>query len=192
MRRYGVFVSLLFFYLTAFPQSEKIRAKIIAGIMGAQIDGDQLSGYNKPGLIAGMAMELPLGKKFALQPEMMYCQKGARSTSTSPYYGVVRLSYLDICSVLNIYLKPRWVIQPGFSYAVLFNAKMDYGSGFADSYSLFHPSDKCWLIGTEFRFTPKTSANIRYSYSLTSIRPDMNWYNNTLSFTLRFSLEGSK
>lgn len=160
--------------------------------MGAQIDGDQLAGYNKPGLVAGGAMELPFGKRVGAQLEMTYCQKGARSTSTSPYYAVVRLSYLDISGVANIYLGSKWVLQPGFSYAVLFRARADAALGFVDVKDIFHSSDKCFLLGAEFKISPKTNVNLRYGYSLTTIRPDANWYNNTLAITLRFLLADSE
>jgi len=160
--------------------------------MGAQIDGDQLAGYNKPGLIAGVAMELPLSKHIGAQLEMMYCQKGVRSTSKSLYYSVIRLSYIDISGVVNIYLGPKWVLQPGFSYAILFRARADAALGFVDAKDLFNSSDKCLLLGAEFKLAPKTNVGLRYGYSLTSIRPDANWYNNTLSLSLRFALGGSE
>lgn len=177
--------------LCSFSQ-ERVKPKIIAGLMGAQIDGDQLAGYNKPGLVLGGAMELPLGKRIGTQLEMMYCQKGARSTSQSLYYSVVRLSYIDISGAVNIYLGSRWVLQPGFSYAVLFRARADAALGFVDVKDIFNSSDKCFLVGAEFKLAPKTNLNLRYGYSLATIRPDANWYNNTLSFTLRFLLGGSE
>ncbi len=182
----------LFLHFTVLSQPEKVRAKIITGLVGAQIDGDRLAGYNKPGLIAGMAMELPLSKKFALQPEIMYAQKGARSGSNGAYYAIVRLSYLDLVGIANWYVTSRFVLQTGFGYGVLFRAKADYGGGFTDVGSYFNTSDKYWALGTEFRFTPKTSVNLRYGYSLVTIRPGAYWYNNTLSFTLRFTLGDSK
>ena len=97
-----IFLSLLFGKSYAQPP-ERIKAKIIMGLMGSQIDGDDLGGYNHPGLILGMAMEMRLAKKLSFQPEIMYNQKGARSTDRSLYYMVARLNYLDLCGLLNIY-----------------------------------------------------------------------------------------
>lgn len=161
--------------------------------MGSQIDGDKLAGYDKPGGIVGMGMELFVGKKVGIQPEISYCQKGARSTSKSLYYSIVRLTYLDIAGITNIYLKENLAVQAGFSYGVLLKASADGGLGFVDASSYFNKGDFCYLVGIDYRFTPRTSANLRFGYSLFNISSNTGTntspqYNNTLSFTLRFLL----
>lgn len=167
---------------------ERIKAKIITGLMGGQIDGDQLAGYNHPGLIAGMAMEMKLAKIISVQPEIMYNQKGARSTDKSLYYAVVRLNYIDLCGLFNFYLKDKLLLQSGLSYGLLYKAKVDRGGGFVIDNQFFNSTDACILFGVEYKFTPRTAVNIRSGYSLASISPISNWYNNTLSFSLRFVL----
>ena len=189
MRLLFLFLSFQFFSFISFGQPpDRIRAKIILGVMGAQIDGDQLGGYNKPGLIAGMAMEMKLGKKFSVQPEMMYNQKGARSTDRSLYYAIMRLNYLDLCGLLNFYVKNQFVLQGGGSYGLLYKARVDRGSGFITDNSFFNSSDLCLLFGAEFKFSPKGAVSIRHGYSVKSISPVAYWYNNTISFSLRFTL----
>lgn len=192
MRKHILLILLACLAMVAKAQPEKVKAKILTGIMGSQIDGDGLGGYHKPGLIGGMAMELRIAKRISLQPEIMYCQKGARSSSNSFIYSIVRLSYIDIAGICNIYVIPKLALQPGFSYGVLFKVKADAGSGFVDERKLFTASDKCLVFGVDYQFTPRTSVNLRHGYSLMSIRPDIHWYNNTLSFTLRFALGGSE
>jgi hypothetical protein len=169
-------------------QPEKVKAKIIVGVVGAQIDGDKLAGYDKPGAVLGMGMELKLGKKFSVQPEIMYCQKGAKSNSKSLYYSIVRLSYLDMNGVLNFYLKEDLILQGGLYYGVLYRARADGGVGFVDASSVYKNSDVGYLLGVEYKFTRRTSGNIRFGYSFTSISSIIRQYNNTLSFTLRFQL----
>ncbi len=189
MRKNLIILSLIFLAncLVAQPP-QRIKAKIITGLMGGQIDGDQLAGFNHPGLIAGMAMEMRLAKIISFQPEIMYNQKGARSTDKSLYYAVVRLNYLDLCGILNFYIKDKFILQPGLSYGLLYKAKVDRGGGFVIDNSYFNATDACILFGVEYKFTPKTAVNIRSGYSLVSISPVSNWFNNTISFSLRFQL----
>lgn len=169
-------------------QPETIKPKIILGILGAQIDGDQLGGFDKPGMMAGMAMEMRIAKRLSLQPEIVYNQKGARSNSKSLYYSIVRLSYINLNGTLNFYLKDNIALQGGLYYGVLFRAKADGGGGFIDASKVYKNGDLGYLIGIDYRFTPKTSINVRLEYSLGSINEIVRQYNNTLLFSLRFIL----
>jgi len=187
-------VSLVFLIYVAMPyrnvnaQPEKVKAKIIVGVLGAQIDGDKLAGYDKPGAVLGMGMELKIGKKFSVQPEIMYCQKGAKSNNKSLYYSIVRLSYLDFNGVLNFYLKENLILLGVLYYGILYRARADGGFGFLDASLAFKKSDFGYLAGVEYKFTPVTSGSIRFGYSLASISTVIPQYNNTISFTLRFQL----
>ncbi len=188
MNYFSLIILSFILSFSAFAQPEKVKAKIITGLMGAQIDGDRLAGYDKPGGILGMAMELKLAKRFSVQPEIMYCQKGARSSNKSLYYTIVRLNYIDLAGVLNFYLNDKWVLQPGITYGILFRARTDYGGGFVSSNRYFNQGDFGYMFGVEYRLSTKVGVNIRYAHSLVSISPYTQWYNNTLSFSLRFLL----
>lgn len=187
MKSCAAFLLLLCFQM-AQAQPEKVKAKLITGVLGAQIDGDKLAGYDKAGAVLGMAMELKLGEKFSIQPEVVYAQKGARSSNKSPYFAIVRLSYIDLNGVFNYYLKDNIVLQGGMYYGLLFRAKADAGLGFVDALNLYNKSDFGYLAGVEYRFTPKTGANLRFGYSLANISPIIPQYNNIISFTLRVQL----
>ena len=181
-------VVCLFCFNISQAQPETIKPKLILGILGAQIDGDQLGGFDKPGAIAGMAMEMKIAKKFSLQPEIVYNQKGARSNSKSFYYSIVRLSYINLNTALNFYLKDNIALQGGLYYGVLFRAKADGGGGFIDAAKVYKKGDLGYLIGVDYRFTPKTSVNLRMEYSLGSINEFVPQFNNALLFSLRFML----
>jgi len=189
MPRRSGFILLVFITCYSFwshAQPETIKSKLILGILGAQIDGDQLGGFDKPGLVAGMAMEMKIAKRFSVQPEIVYNQKGARSNSKSLYFAIIRLSYINLNGVVNLYLRDNIALQGGLSYGVLFRAKADGGGGFIDASKVYKKGDLGYLVGIDYRFTPKTSVNIRLEYSLGSINEIVPQYNNALLFTLRF------
>jgi opacity protein-like surface antigen len=184
---------LLLFMISLCPfliqaQPETIKPKIILGILGAQIDGDRLGGFDKPGLITGMAMEMKIAKRLSLQPEIVYNQKGARSNSKSLYFAIIRLSYINLNGSLNLYLRDNIALQGGLYYSILFRAKADVGGGFVDASKVYNKTDFGYLVGIDYRFTPKTSINLRLEYSLTSINEFVPQYNNVLLFSLRFML----
>lgn len=169
-------------------QPETIKPKIILGILGAQIDGDQLGGFDKPGMVAGMAMEMKLANRFSFQPEIAYSQKGARSNSKSLYFAIIRLSYINLNGTFNFYIKDNIALQGGLYYGILFRAKADGGGGFVDAANVYKKTDLGYLVGVDYRFTPKTSVNIRLEYSLGTINEFVPQFNNVLLFTLRFML----
>jgi hypothetical protein len=191
MPRVSGFILLVFMTFCSFctqAQTETIKPKIILGILGAQIDGDQMAGYDKPGMVAGMAMEMKVAKRFSLQPEIVYDQKGARSNSKSIFFSIIRLSYINLNGTFNFYIKENIALQGGLYYGVLFRAKADGGGGFNDASNIFKKGDLGYLVGVDYRFTPKTSVNVRLEYSLGSIQEIFPQYNNVLLFTLRFML----
>lgn len=186
--KYVLAVVLLFNFSISKAQPETIKPKIILGILGAQIDGDRMAGFDKPGMVAGMGMEMKIAKKFSLQPEIVYNQKGARSSSKSIFFSIVRLSYINLNGTFNFYIRDNIALQGGIYYGVLFRAKADGGGGFNDASNVFKKGDLGYLVGVDYRFTPKTSVNIRLEYSLGSIHEIVPQYNNALLFTLRFML----
>ena len=62
----------------AAPDS-RIRNGVIFGALGAQIDGDQMSGYHKAGITLGLSSTVQLSDRWNVRLEVAYIQKGARS-----------------------------------------------------------------------------------------------------------------
>ncbi|RYF81413.1 MAG: hypothetical protein EOO03_16665, partial [Chitinophagaceae bacterium] len=52
-------------------ETQFIRTSLVAGIGANQIDGDQMAGYFKPGLILGAAARFSISEKLAFQPEVL-------------------------------------------------------------------------------------------------------------------------
>jgi hypothetical protein len=99
------------FILTAFcfclsltALSQKTRVGITGGIDAANlsktIGGADKDGEYKIGMIAGLQLEVPLGKKnkFSFQPDMHYIQKGAATIPTTPIFNKIytALRYVEV------------------------------------------------------------------------------------------------
>jgi hypothetical protein len=108
------------FSLIAFSNSS--AAEVSLGVKGgldlAKFYGvEKENGYDpyknqvlKPGITVGTALEMKLAKMFAIQPELLFSSKGAKSKDGSNYY-ISTLNYLEI-PVLLKFLIPAGIVTP--------------------------------------------------------------------------------
>ena len=91
-----IFILTMFSVCLSFTAlSQKTRAGITGGIDAANlsqtIGGADKDGEYKIGLIGGLQLEVPLGKKnkFSFQPDLHYIQKGAAIIPTTPVFNKI-------------------------------------------------------------------------------------------------------
>ena len=59
--------------------AQQFKGGFYIGFLATQVDGDDFSGYKKPGLFFGMFANIPFKNgKIKLQMEIDYAQKGSR------------------------------------------------------------------------------------------------------------------
>ncbi len=81
-----ILIIILFFPVFLLAQDDEttpgtFSASIIAGANAAQIDGDDLAGFNKIGYVAGGRVEVGLGSMWAISMDILYSVKGSRATN---------------------------------------------------------------------------------------------------------------
>lgn len=109
---------------TAYPQ--RFRGELTGGVAGSQISGDQLSGFNKAGLMAGVGIRTNLSPKTETGFRMMYFQKGSRKRlktdePDSSYY-LLRLNYIEIPWTFSYKVRNHLLIEAGPSLGYLINS----------------------------------------------------------------------
>ena len=98
---------------------------------GAQIDGDRMDGYHKLGFVVGGAATLQISNRWSLRPEILFTQKGSRSTAAdSLTYLRYRLNYVQIPVLLEYRVIPKLRLQAGISLDYLLGSGVDYGYGY--------------------------------------------------------------
>lgn len=181
--------------------AQDFHGHLIVGGNISQIDGDIVYGYNKAGLVAGMAANYQLKPGLALQLEAYYSQKGALSTRSQMTYYYIRaqLHYVDIPVLLekSVYKSKVW-LQGGLTFASFINGKFDdVGWGI---YQNLQPYTKRWDIlytgSVEYYLTDKWILNARFQYSAFPITKDNasqlgfpyvnGWYNNVCQLSVRY------
>jgi hypothetical protein len=189
--------------------AQNFVGKLIVGINANQVDGDGLSGYNKPGLLIGVGAAFPINEKWSFEPEMLYSQKGSRASQAEQDLGskfiIYRLNYIELPLVINYAPVEFFVVQAGLHPNVLVAAKIDPGDnqGFIDYLDSYKRLDLCGSGGLELRFRKNLAFNMRLSYSVFSARKleekpafaqgiagfRVGQYNNSVSFSLRYLLK---
>jgi opacity protein-like surface antigen len=98
---------------------------IMAGVNLAKISGDDItSADNRTGFLAGLFMTFHLTNTFAIQPEVVYSQRGASDNSDPNFEATFKMDYIDIPVLLRYDIpvvgpiRPFFVAGPSFGLQV--------------------------------------------------------------------------
>ena len=191
---------MVFILLSSFISSigQNFHAKIIFGINASQLEGDNLSGFNKVGLHSGLGVQYTLGK-YSLVTELLFNQKGsssAISASTGQQRIKTNLNYLQIPVLISF---NQWYSEEDRYYRISLEAGPYYGRLFSVSSSnsvfesltdQFRKTDLGLVLGARYRFVNKWSAALRYDQSFLRIFKDQNSnLTGLLSYLVTFRIE---
>ena len=94
-------------------------------------EGEDFVADPKLGFVAGGFVSIPLGKLFAIQPEILYSQKGFKGSGTllgSPYSYTRTTDYLDVPLFLALRPSPYISILAGPQFSYLLSEKNEFTS----------------------------------------------------------------
>jgi len=192
MKNIGLYLLLFLFTGSSLAQEIRFAGGALLGGNGIQIDGDLEEKWGAGGWTAGLFVKSFLAKKWSIQFELKYIQKG----SIHPYgnsYGipdheVLKLHYVELPVMVNFSLSKKLhypFLQAGLAYAYMFDksyskTRMQYATN-PDYIDQYKDSDYSWLIGVGYRFSKgllkNFSALFRYSRSIVSIHEYLKQYN---------------
>lgn len=159
--------------------AQRFKAGLVVGLNTAQIDGDDSAGFHKFGLVGGLRGVTILNDKMELSIEMLFSQRGSR-TSNNRNVNVlpfkISLNYVEVPVIFN-YLD--WLeedgeyhklhFHAGASYSRLISFDIDDGSLNSTLVQLgnfFRDNDVSILAGATFYATKHLGITARYSRSL--------------------------
>lgn len=183
------------------PEDRQIKGLLILGMNLTQVDGDEVYGYYKAGLNAGVGALLPLGKGFGFNVETLFSQKGAykkfdpagTDSLGRPYYQV-KLDYLEVPVLFSYEDKHIFTVGLGASWGRRVNYREVEHGLVMDSSARFSKNDWNVLVDVQLRVWKHLKFDVRYAYSMAKIRtrnygPTLSgatWtrdqYNNILTF----------
>ena len=193
-------------------KAQRFTGKIIAGLNGSQIDGDQVSGYYRGGLLAGFGASFQINDKLSIGPEFLFSGKGSQVTLDQVEKGIyssprkIKLNYVDVPIIVTYNARPGFRILGGLSVNYLLKAEIDLVTNVEpyDARNLFSDFDYNILLGLEYEVFDNVWLQGRWSYSIIEINKQGTnqpayqllqaqrtggFYNNLLQFSLRFDLK---
>ena len=188
-------------------RAQTFGAGLVGGFNASQIDGDDLAGFDKVGITAGIKAIMSFESRWQVNMEFLYSERGSRPDIFNPQYDPdieISLKYAELPVYVSIgdwwqeegeYYKVT--AYGGFSYARLMNARtFDYFHSAEESVDLlvpyFNENDISWLLGASIRTGPRWGISGRYTRGLTPLLSPAKHNLNTrrlTSYFLTFRLE---
>jgi len=211
-------ICLAFFLLMGSLYTAHAQQRFNAGIrLGAnfcQIDGDQMSGYNMGGLVAGVFVSYPFNSRWEGQFEMLFSQKGSQRVIDSiPQPGLwdlLRINYLEVPLMVNCKLTPRFKLSGGLGLGYMISNHFEGMSNYIrDNVDFITKLEFNGTLGAQYYISPRFSIFGRFTYSLLGINKpqsgipgyisstafyfyDSGMANNVISFGLYYSFLKNK
>ncbi|WP_297094334.1 porin family protein [uncultured Draconibacterium sp.] len=197
-----IFVALGFLLIANLVVAQRFDAGIIAGFNGTQVEGDNLKGYHKAGILAGLFVQTDIAPAIVAGMEIKYSQKGARRSfdpkqpDIDKY--VMRLGYIDIPLFMAFRTNDRSMIIGGIAPGVLIHSKELNSDGEIPEPDRqdFNTFDLQPFLGFQFDFLEHASVDLRFALSVipSSDKSETNYYfhnglfNNVISLALYYRL----
>ncbi len=190
---------LICFFTVSFQWlfAQNFHAGVIGGISTTQVAGDQLSGFNKAGIILGGFVSRELTEKTKFQMEIIFIQKGSRkpiNENDNTFYAM-RLSYFEIPVLFKWQVAPKLNFELGPSIGALIFSEEERESGILKGQPPFKKVEISGNVGLSYPLTEKLNLNTRFSSSILPIRPfpgnqtdffNSGQYNTVLAFSLQY------
>ena len=167
----------LFFASSAIGQG--FQAGWLAGLNTSQITGDNLAGYNKPSLTAGVWVNRTWNdERWALTMEMAWLPRGARSVlraeDSIPTLYRLNLRYIEVPLLLSFRVYKKFHFETGIGTGVYINhtEEDEFGdmSGIYGPREQFARFDISFNAGITWKFHEKWSLNVRSANSMFPVR----------------------
>lgn len=192
-------VSSLMVCCFQFGYGQRFKAGLIGGLSTTQVAGDQLSGFNKVGVIAGGFVNNPVSDKSSIQMEIIFIQKGSRKPlqpdKDNEHY-VMRLAYFEVPVLFKYQVSSKINVELGLSIGALMFSEEEDQLGLQRNKPAFNKTDFSGIIGLTYPISDQLFFNLRLSNSIVPIRDfasgysfaffDRGQYNTVLAFTLHY------
>jgi len=170
MNFYYLFSFITIFFSSFSVNAQGFNTRIIGGINAAQLEGDQLSGFDKAGLHLGIGIEYPLLKN-SLSMELLFNQKGSAEKPNSQLPDRVKTT-LNYAQIPIFYHFNSWYNEVGYyrigvQVGPYISRLISANSNVYDTSSeSFKSMDYGLILGVRYRMRDHLAATIMYDQSL--------------------------
>jgi len=174
-KRRGIFILLFGVFIGLHPaEAQRFRANLHGGFNLSQIDGDQLAGYDQPGLAGGIQTNVVLNQRWEWSLGLSYVQQGARKNALSGAAALrnIRLNTVEMPLMLH-FNEWKFQIGTGIAFNRLIRGRVIDDTGI-DVSDLFRMQDNQFSALVEARVFLKENSGFgfRWYKNLFNIRQD--------------------
>jgi hypothetical protein len=200
-----ILIPVLLLLLAQATVAQRFDAGLLAGFNGTQVEGDNLKGYHKPGILAGLFVQTDIVPTIFAGMEIKYSQKGSRKRikqqDPDPEQYIMRLGYAELPLFVGFRTNDRGTVIAGVSAGYLLH------SGEYDNYGLFPEQDRHEFnsfdlqpfLGFQFGILDELKLDLRFALSVVPARGHPgedattsywlnNQFNNVISMALYYNL----
>lgn len=178
MKRIVLVVVAVMFGISS--QAQGIDLGIKVGANFANIT-DASNFDSKTGFVAGAFLGLKFSEKFAIQPELLYSQQGAKLDG-----GDFDLSYVNIPIMFKYYLVQGLNIQAGPQFGFVVDDKISGVFGDIGDNIETNDFDTTGVVGLGYDFPLGIRVDARYNFGLTEVA-DNGGKNSVISLAVGYS-----
>jgi hypothetical protein len=181
-------------------QAQQFRAEVYVGVAGTQISGDNLSGFNRAGLMAGAGIRSLIQKSWSIGFRAGVFQKGSQSRlkndGTDSAYYRLRINYLEFPLTIRYAFRPAFYAELGPSMGVYLNSREEDTNGELPETRPFYTYDFSAVGTLGYVLGKRTDLQFSYWQSLAPVRPhesgavfrlNRGQYSSSISFTLLYT-----
>ncbi len=144
-----------------------------AGFNASQVDGDSAGGFNRLGFNAGPLLHVNFSPQWFVSLEILFNQKGSRSTDADnlPYVYRLRMNYAEVPVLINFNDKNRLIFQAGAAYGRLFSVQALFNGFDVENDDDFFNDEISYILGGSILVGEKKhfGVNVRYQGSITAV-----------------------
>lgn len=183
----------------SFTYAQRFDAGLRFGMTATQVGGDQLEGFDKPGLLAGGYVSRDISQRSSLAMEMVFIQKGSRKPldKTDNSYYLMRLNYVEVPLLFRWKASKKFTVETGPSFGVLVSSYEADQLGELVYAPPFEKTDVSVYAGLLYVLADNWNVNARYGFSVLPVRPftpalsyryiDSGQFNEVLQLSLNYS-----
>ena len=151
--------------------AQDFNARVGAGVVASQVDGDRYAGYHKFGFSAGASVDRMLSRNMGFRLGLRYARKGSHTTDDNlPDFYHTELHYAEL-PVSAFYAFRNCEFEAGLACGYLLKAKEDVdGYGLTGPAFKFRRAELGVLTGVNYQIIKNVYITMQFNYSLTAIR----------------------
>lgn len=171
-----VILSILSTPLLLSAQGE-FKSGLTLGFNFAQVNGDNMGGYNQAGFLDGIYVKRSISKYYGFQFSFLYSEKGSkivRNIDQNPQprntgiWNQLRVSYLEVPFDLTVKLNEKIEVYGGlgFGYKIRFEYEDLLGFPGTKDDDFMRSVDVQSQVGVEYTINPKWGIALKHSISI--------------------------